>query len=662
MTLPDVALDDLRFQPLVNEARARLHELCPDWTEANVSDPGITLIELFAWMTDQLSYRINRLPEKLHVALLALLDVNLYPPTAATAAVRFGLEQPPERDLPIAGGRTEVSTTRVPGHDPIVFQTIEDFTIKPFELDVCLLKRGNDVVPVNVSDGVALPAGDEQRPFSSPPAESDALLLGFRASLDRLVVRVEVECALARGVSVDPTDPPLVWEASTGESGGRDTDWAPVEKLSDTTEGFNEGTGVIELQLPTRVAEQTIAHIRRQWLRCRVTGSGKHGYNVPPLIYRLRARPIGALLPAEHSERIEGEVLGRSDGTPGQVLKLQRAPILALREGEGLEVREPGKVPVPWTHVETFADSGPADRHYRLDASGGEVELGPAVRQPDGSFRFYGATPSLGAELRFKAYRQGGGALGNVKEDTLTHLRRPIPGVRSVTNPDPARGGVDAESLASARARTAIELRTANRAITARDFEQLCHVGAPELVARARCLPGARGGVVQVLIVPRIDKPSRRLELHELDPLDPRLISKLSDYLEQRRLVGVTVELRPPDYFGVTAVVRVVAEPYTDVAALERQIEDKLYTYLNPLVGGSSGSGWEFRRALGHGELYPLVQMIDGVQMITLLRVYKTDLRTGLEDPKPYEGDIVLADDQLIASGKHRVKVEEAQP
>jgi predicted phage baseplate assembly protein len=658
MTVPEVRLDDLRFQPLVNEARARVHELCPEWTEANVSDPGITLIELFAWMTDQLSYRINRLPEKLQVALLDLLDVPLYPPTAATARVRFRLERPPERDVMIAAGRTEVSTARTPGRDPVVFQTAEDFTIKPFELDVCVLKRGSVFLPVSVSDGVALPAGDEQRPFSSPPLASDALLLGFRAPLDRLVVRLEVECARARGVGVDPTDPPLVWEASIGD---RPDDWGPATKLSDTTEGFNEGTGEIELQLPDHVAEQSIVGVRRHWLRCQVTSAGKDGYSVPPHIYSIRVRPIGALLPAEHSQRVEDEPLGRSDGTPGQVFHLQRSPVLALTGDEGLEVREHGKEPVPWKRVDTFADTGSEDRDYRLDGSTGEVELGPAVRQPDGSFRSYGAIPPLGAELRFRAYRHGGGTHGNVKAHALAHLRRPIPGVHSVTNPHPASGGVDGETVASARGRTAIELRTADRAITARDFEQLCHVGAPELVARARCLAGAPGEPIQILIVPRIDQPDRRLETRELD-LDDSLVTKLSDYLDQRRLVGVRVVLKPPKYVGVTAVVRVVAEPYTDAAALQRGIEDRLYSYLNPLVGGASGSGWEFHRALGQGELYPLVQGMDGVQMITLLRLYRTDLKTGLEDPKPLEGDLVLGPDALIASGAHRVKIEKASP
>ena len=101
MSLPQVQLDDRRFQDLVNEARLRIAHSCPEWTEHNVSDPGITLIELFAWMTDMLVYRVNRIPDKLHVVLLELLGVQLHGPTAARTHVRFRLAAPPDQTVEI---------------------------------------------------------------------------------------------------------------------------------------------------------------------------------------------------------------------------------------------------------------------------------------------------------------------------------------------------------------------------------------------------------------------------------------------------------------------------------------------------------------------------------------------------------------------------------
>ena len=53
MPIPVPNLDDLRFQrDLVDEARRRIIPYCPEWTEYNLSAPGITRIELVAWMTE----------------------------------------------------------------------------------------------------------------------------------------------------------------------------------------------------------------------------------------------------------------------------------------------------------------------------------------------------------------------------------------------------------------------------------------------------------------------------------------------------------------------------------------------------------------------------------------------------------------------------------
>ena len=52
-----------RFQDLVDDAKRLVQQRCPDWTDHNVSDPGVTLIEAFAQMVDQLIYRLNRVPD-----------------------------------------------------------------------------------------------------------------------------------------------------------------------------------------------------------------------------------------------------------------------------------------------------------------------------------------------------------------------------------------------------------------------------------------------------------------------------------------------------------------------------------------------------------------------------------------------------------------------
>src|ERR671929_192936 len=63
MPLPAPNLDDRRFQDLVDDAKRLVQRRCPEWTDHNVSDPGVTLIEAFATMVDQLLYRLNRAPD-----------------------------------------------------------------------------------------------------------------------------------------------------------------------------------------------------------------------------------------------------------------------------------------------------------------------------------------------------------------------------------------------------------------------------------------------------------------------------------------------------------------------------------------------------------------------------------------------------------------------
>ena len=94
MPLPAPNLDDRRFQDLVDDAKRLVQQRCPEWTDHNVSDPGVTLIEAFAQMVDQLIYRLNRVPDRHYVKFLDLIGVQLFPPTAATGAVTFWLAAP----------------------------------------------------------------------------------------------------------------------------------------------------------------------------------------------------------------------------------------------------------------------------------------------------------------------------------------------------------------------------------------------------------------------------------------------------------------------------------------------------------------------------------------------------------------------------------------
>jgi predicted phage baseplate assembly protein len=657
--LPEIQLDDRRFQDLVSEARMRISRSCPEWTEHNVSDPGITLIELFAWMTEMTIYRLNRVPDKLHVALLDLLGIRLDGPSAAATSLRFRLADAPDEPIVIAGGDTEVGTPRTATDESVIFQVDEDFTIPAMRPAAYVLQRHGQIEDVGLAEGEARPQGSDQLAFGSPPQVGDALYLGFEEPLDRLILQIEVDASQARGAGVNPEDPPLAWEVSQA-----DGEWAPALVLEDLTGGFNYGSGAVELELPPRSVVVPLGGHRLHWLRCRITettASGRQGatYSHPPEIYSITAAPMGARLPATHASRVEKEILGVSDGTPGQVFPLRHNPVLKLNSTiETLEVQDPESGDwARWEHRPDFVGSTPFDRHFVLDVVSGEVELGPAIRENHGGWTQYGAVPPKGAVLRFTRYRHGGGREGNVVANSLTVLKSTLAGVDTVSNPEGAFGGVDAERIDHARQRAAMEIRSRYRAVTAEDFEFMAGEASPR-VARAVCIPPRDGGAVPLHLLPRVYPADRRIDYTELVP-DEALLAEVADYLDERRLIGTTIELKPCRFRGLSVVVNLQARPLADTARVEEDVAHALYTYLNPLVGGDPtgrGAGWAFGRALNQGELYGVVHAVDGVEFVRILRMYETNLETGEQSAKPAGTHIVLEPDELMASGQHIVK------
>ena len=130
MVLPSPNLDDRSFQQLVDDAKRLVQQRCPEWTDHNVSDPGVTLIEAFAQMVDQLIYRLNRVPDRHYVKFLELIGVELRPPSAARGESTFWLSAPQPQTV-LVRAATEVATARTDVDDPIVFTTTEDLEILP---------------------------------------------------------------------------------------------------------------------------------------------------------------------------------------------------------------------------------------------------------------------------------------------------------------------------------------------------------------------------------------------------------------------------------------------------------------------------------------------------------------------------------------------------
>jgi len=644
--LPPPNLDDRSFQDIVDETKRLIPRFTPEWTNHNVSDPGVALIELFAWMSEMVLFRVNQVPDKLLVHFLNLVGIEQFPPTVARVDLTFWLSAAAEQAVHVPAG-TQVSTVATADSDAVVFATVGDAVVTPPRLRAVHTSRAGQEQTTDGWEDLTYPGSSLTAFTSVPVAPGDATYLGFADPLAGLVVRLSV-AATAEGVGVDPLNPPLAWEVWGGEA------WLPVRVHADTTGGLNRDGDVV-LRVPAAHAPLTLAGTAAHWLRARLLhpAPGQPTYQASPRITSLSAHAVAVTVPAEHAQAMGRESLGRSVGVPAQSFRVSAAPVARRRAGEEVRVIDHTGV-TSWTEVEDFASSGPTDRHVVWDSASGEVRFGPRVRHPDGTVRQHGAIPPDGAEVVVTGYRHGGGAVGNVGAGTLTALRSTLPFVSSVENLAPASGGVDGESVEEAKVRGPLSLRTGERAVTARDYERLTRETSVE-VARARCLPARAAGAVRVLVVPQVRTAPTT---HRIDDyaLDRGLYEQIATVLDERRPVGVAVEVGTPYYQGASVVTLVRALPGRPAALVSQRVNEAVARFVNPLTGGPDGTGWPFDTDLSAATVAQLVESVEGVERVEEMVLFEYDLRAGRRLGTGRDS-LRLDPDSLFLSARHQVVV-----
>jgi predicted phage baseplate assembly protein len=652
MTLPAPDLDDRRFQDIVDEAKRRIHRHCPDWTDHNVSDPGIALIELFAWMTEMTLYRLNQVPDRLYVKFLELVGVELFSAVPARTDLLFTLTGPRDDVVRVPVG-TQVSTERQEDEEPVVFLTDDELRVVPPKLVACLTHDGRRYG--DHWEDLRHEATEVQLFSTLQPGE--AVYFGLAESAASNLLRLDVVTG-PEGAGVDPRRPPRAWDAWDGR------EWHPVRILDDTSAGFNT-PGQVTLLLPHRHESLALGAHRAHWLRCRLTEpeEGQPAYANPPVLESLSAVALGGAAAAHHAEPAPAELLGVSTGRPGQVFQVRRVPVLPRRHDETVRLTLPRHEALgvadeqEWSEVADLADATAEDRVFTWSGATGEIRFGPQVTDRTGQVWQHGAIPPIDAQVWVTGYRYGGGRRGNVAADRLTVLHTSIPFVASVTNPDPSSGGVDAETVENAKVRGPQLLRGGRRAVTAEDVERLTLDAAPS-VARARCLPpDSPGEPARLLVVPRVDVPPQNLTLDDLTLTD-ELEEQIKAYLEPRRLLTMRLRIQAPRYQGVRVVAEVRAGPGVRVETVRERAERALYAYINPLTGGPGGVGWPFDTDLRLGDVYGVLHGSFGVQGVEAVHFFSIDLRPR-RNLGQAEQRLRLMPEALFMSYEHRVVVQQ---
>jgi predicted phage baseplate assembly protein len=682
MPLPDINLDDRTFESLFQELRRRIPAYTPEWTDHNESDPGITLMQVFAWLAEMIVWRLNRVPAKNFVKFLELVGLELTPPAPAVTELRFTIVKGQASAAVPAGTPVALGTTS--DGPPVVFETDADLTVVGLKLDSVQSFDGARFT--SYTDANALDAAPGFPALSETPQANAALYLGFDAAFPagrhRLTLHVgdpgvpqPVQGSASPppvqgdGAPLDAVSPPVeaVWEYWAGDA----AQWSRLAVQKDTTFALTR-RGYVSFDAPDDAVARKIGLLTkpsdpaRFWIRYRIENVLGDGYETPPVLEGVLLNTVSATNAVTETE----ELLGASNGRPNQTFQLARYPVLPLAPGAVgiIAVDEgDGQGYVDWKEVVDFGGSGPADKHYTIARSTGVVSFGdgrhgkiPRWLSGNGSNR----DEADQVNVKATSYRWGGGVRANSGADTITTLLAGIPFIDSVTNPHPSYGGADEETVSHAQDRAPQTLRTANRAVTAEDFAFLATETPGAQIARAQAFPltnpnfrlsrsAADGmpkttvpipGAVTVIVVPSsaLRKPMPTAGTLQL----------VANWLDRHRLVTCELYVNSPRYREVRIEAQVIADPTADLGIVHDAVRTRLLAYFHPLTGGSDGKGWTFGETIYFSETYRHI-LGDGVTRIVTGTV-KTYLDQLLQEPCT---DIRLEPDELVFSMDHGIRV-----
>jgi hypothetical protein len=640
MPLPVPVIDDRRYKELVDELVARIAVHTPEWTNFNSADPGITLIQLFAHLTENMLYRANQIPERNRLKFLQLLGIGLNPAQEARGLVAFANEQGARKRLVIPKG-----TALAAG--PVQFKTATGLDALPLA-SRCYVKRSltpdaelADYYAMlyasygrTAPDGYALYESVEVDPLKGidfaqaldrtvwiallarkdePKASADDPWSELRKDLSgrTLSLGLVPDAAtqardLAPPSQATPVERVLSFAVPRGDVGiAFDAEGAPAPRYQELSPraDFDPLTtaGIVELALPEAARLQS-------WSALDPLEAGVG--ELPPFLEddRIAERVVtwlkvsaGAaasvrlawigINAAQVRQRIDvnAERLAEGDGTPGQRYALARAPVL---EGSVRIVGVGGGARREWQPIDDLAAADPEvplrtpgeplremrpDR-FALDPEAGLITFGDGLT---------GRRPVAG-EILYASYAYCEGREGNVGAGAINRGPLLPAGVR-VSNPVPTWGGADSEGVADGEKQIRRRLQNRDRLVTAGDFVSIAwrtpglDIGRIEVLAAAHpsVWPVATGsvpGAVTVLAIPRFDAA------HPAAPRPDRLfVDALCGHLDPRRLVTTELAIRGPSYVGIWVSVGIEIAGGQSAAEVIERVKAQVKAHLSPL-------------------------------------------------------------------------------
>ncbi len=427
-----------------------------------------------------------------------------------------------------------------------------------------------------------------ERPFISLP-DPAAVYLGLDKPLEG--GPYQIFFGVNKASSISPSR--ITWESWT-EKG-----WEPLEVFDETSQ-FRHA-GLWRIICPKGHLKADFFGKSRYWLRIKIDGvfsaSEFQWHNIFFNAAWIR-----------QGESFK-EILDLK-GLPGEEVRLFRHPIVDIT------VRVQGK---GWKLVEDLEEWGPEDQVIEYDPAEGILRFGNGIN---------GVIPPEGKGLLEVSYRVGGGPEGNVLKGAIKTLVSGIPAVTEVFNPVATTGGAPLEDTSTLIRRGAKRLRHRQRAITARDLEDLLEdmeevsqalIIEPEILAEADLPEGIA-----------LDLPKEELVIYILPNSQedqpwprPQTIQKIRKGLYQRLPLTVTdFMITGPEYWETSVKAQIAVLPTISHLRVTQEAVKAIKSFLHPVSGGGKGKGWPFGRLPFRSDFLGLLHRLEGVVCVEMLQVF----------------------------------------
>jgi len=648
-----LAKDFGSFQQALSEFSAQRY---PAWVERSEADLGVMLMEVLAAMADELSYYQDRVlaestietaTQRLSAVRHArLVDYEPAPATVATALLQLDVAAPPDGSPPVTGWTIDLST-------PVLIRALgADGSVVDFEIE-------DPAVGLAGAVSTAPPAwaavDSRWNPANLPPYYWDdsqrCLLVG---STDFYVVGHDLglypgQQLLLDSPAADSADPPvreLVTVAATEETEDPLFGYPPYPPPTPLTRIFLQAGTTEDHDLnSTAIAGNIVPAVQgvRQSETFTIPYPGTPSPG--PVVVRVGANWTPQDPRPDYRYCLTTGPLAWL-ATTGQDDPLPAQPEIVLSQ---VPAGGTSGAP-PWGFQHWLLGAGPGDQVFTLTpeqyspvlTSNGTTwfdydgDGGTTIRFGDGTF---GTSPLPGTVFSV-LYRMGGGSIGNVPAGTIVNVAPgPGPGslISACTNPFPATGGTDAETIAQIR----------DRAPQKFSAEPLRVVLASDYVAAAQSLPW----VQQAATAFRWTGSWLTVATH-VDPAgteEPAIaqLESLTELLDQQRLAGYESYVLPPRYVSIDLYITVSAQPAYSGSDMAAAVLARLQP--GPLPGGAAGffdhSRWSFGEPLESSALLAAVQSCPGVGGVRRVRYRERGVQL---EWAPLPETLAVAADQIL--------------